>query len=332
MPNVYLPEFGLSDSRRGLCDTAQLMGLHSILIMQCVEMIAVTNGEGNMRHLLPETTKGIPDKYVEPCYKLALEITERFQIKDYHDLLRIRPTLQRLYSQCVVINDVEYVPNGDRWYSREWKKHKIKEQKHDFGILLYLDNAKGDSGLAIAGGGTEFKLLKYGTVMFRNTNRMKMEVGKNLKAYTEQDRIEAKINLLKIYNKFDLFNMAERSRAVVLAAVEAMNLARQIVFQQPSTAGDLEFQQRNGVPELLEYIELAAMQTRHLAGDKRSWFYSTTAKGLAEKCTTKKVAAEIAAMLTAFFYTPEKKTRKKPTVTKVPKESVKPNTVKTSKK
>lgn len=332
MPNVYLPEFGLSDSRRGLCDAVQLMGLHSTLVMQCLELLLTTDGKGQMHDMLPEFTKGIPDKYIEPCFVAAGEIIERFNIKSYPDYLEIRELVQRLYSQVAFINGTEYVWNHGRWYSRVWTKHKIKDPKHDFGILLYLDNTKGDSGLAIAGGGTEFKMLKYGTVMQRNTNRMKMEYAKNMRAYTEQDRVEAKINLLKIYNKFDLFNTAERSQAVTLAAVEAMNLARRIVYQEPSANGDRTYQDRNGVQELLHYIELGAMQTRHLAGDKRWTLDTTMTHGLAEKCTTKKVGAEIAAMLTAFFYTPEKKTRKKPAATKVPKELIKPNTVKTSKK
>lgn len=332
MHTVYLPEFGLSDSRRGLCDAVQLMGLHSTLVLQCVELLVITDGNGKMHDLLPETTKGIPDKYVEPCYEIAKEIIERFNIKSYPDYLEIRGLVRRLYSQVAFINGTEYVWNDGRWYSRVWTKHKLKDPKHDFGILLYLDNTKGDSGLAIAGGGTEFKMLKYGTVMQRNTNRMKMEYGKTMRAYNEQDRTEAKINLLKIYNKFDLFNTAERSQAVTLAAVEALNLARKIVYQKPSANGDQTYQDRNGVQELLHYIELGTMQTRHLAGDKRSTLDSTLTYGLAEKCTTKKVAAEIAAMLTSFFYAPEKKARKKPAATKVPKDLIKPNTVKTSKK
>lgn len=329
MPNVYLPEFGLSDSRRGLCDAVQLMGLHSTLIMQCLELRVITDGNGHMHDMLPEFTKGIPEKYIGPCFVIAGEIIERFNIKSYPDFLCIRPLVQQLYSQVAFINGTEYVWNNGRWYSRVWTKHKIKDPKHDFGILLYLDNTKGDSSLAIAGGGTEFKALKYGAVMQRNTSRMKMEYAKNMRAYTEQDRVEAKINLLKIYNKFDLFNTAERSQAVTLAAIEAMNLARKIVYQKPCTPGDLQFHQRNGVPELLLNIELGTMQMRHLPADKRPELDITMTNGLAEKCTTKKVGAEIAAMLTAFFYTPEKKTRAKP---KVPKESVKPNTVKTSKK
>jgi hypothetical protein len=331
MPTVYLPEFGLSDSRRGLCDAVQLMGLHSMLIMQCLELLVITDGKGKMHDLLPETTKNIPDKYIEPCFEIAKEIIERFTIKSYPDFLAIRHIMRGLYSQVAFINGTEYVLNGDRWYSRTWVKHKIKEPKHDFGILLYLDNTKGDSGLAIAGGGTEFKALKYGTVMQRNTNRMKMEYAKNMRAYTEQDRVESKINLLKIYNKFDLFNKAERSQAVVLAAVEALQLARQIVYQNPCTPGDIQFHQRNGVPELLHYIEVGVMQMRHREAAVRPALDSVMINGLAEKCTTKKVGAEIAAVLTAFYYTPEKKTRK-PALKKDPAKSTGANTVKSNKK
>lgn len=334
MPNVYLPEFGLSDSRRGLCDAVQLMGLHTMLIMQCLELRVITNDKGSMHQIPTETTKGIPDKYIEPCFELAGEIIERFSIKSYPDYLEIRPLLQRLYSQVSIINNTEYVLSNGRWYSREWKKHTIKSPKHDFGILLYLDNTSGDSGLAIAGGGTEFKMLKYGTVMQRNTNRMKMEYGKSMKAYAEQDRLESKMNLLKIYNKFDLFNMTERSRAVTLCVVEAMQLARRIIYQVPATAPDLSFHQRNGVPELLHCIEIAVMQLRHSVPEKRPAIDRAMTHGLTDKCISGKVSAEIAAMLTQFHFGPAPKAKraKKPAATKVPVKLLKSNTVKSNKK
>jgi hypothetical protein len=331
MPTVYLPEFGLSDSRRGLCDAVQLMGLHSILVMQCLELITITNGNGKMNQLPPETTKNIPDKYVEPCFAAAQEIVERFSIKSYADYLEIRPLLKRLYSQVSFINGTEYVPDGDRWYSREWVKHTVKKPKHDYGILLYLDNTKGDSGIAIAGGGTEFKMLKYGTVMHRNTSRMKMEVGKNLKAYAEQDRVEAKLNLLKIYSKFDLFNMAERSRAVTLCAIEALQLARQIIYQKPYTRGDLTMHQRIGVNDLTHTMEIAVAQMRHMEADKRPFLTETTTYGLAEKCEGNKISAEIAALLTTTYFEQPKKPRKAPAA-KVPAKSTGANTVKSIKK
>lgn len=335
MPTVYLPEYGLSDSRRGLCDAVQLMGLHSMLVMQCVEMLVITNGKGNIHsHMLPETIKNIPDKYIEPCLETAHEILKRFAIKSYPDLLEIRPLLERMYSKVSIINGTEYVLNGDRWYSREWVKHTIKKPKHDYGILLYLDNTKGDSGLAVAGGGTEFKMLKYGTVMQRNTNRMKMEYGKSMKAYVEQDRVEAKINLLKIYNKFDLCNMTERSRAVTLCAVEAMQMARRIIYQKPCFPRDLEFHQRNGVPELLQTIEIATTQMRHLDLEKRPFISVASTIGLAEKCEGNKVSAEIAALLTAthFENAPKPKRIKKAPAEKVPAKSTGANTVKSIKK
>lgn len=327
MPTVYLPEFGLSDSRRGLCDAVQLMGLHSMLVMQCVEMRVITDGKGKMNQLPAETTKNIPDKYIEPCFEVAEKIIERFKIKSYNDLLNIRPLLDRLYSKIAIINDTEYVLNGDRWYSREWIKHTIKKPKHDYGILLYLDNTKGDSGIAVAGGGTEFKMLKYGTVMHRNTSRMKMEVGKNLKAYAEQDRVEAKLNLLKIYNKFDLFNMAERSRAVTLCAVEAMQMARRIMYQKPHLLGDQTMHQRIGVADLMQTIEIAAVQLRHVDADIRPFIYESSTQGLAEKCEGSKVSAEIAAFLTTTHFEQPKKPRKAPVA-----KSTKSNTVKSIKK
>jgi hypothetical protein len=310
------------------------MGLHTMLIMQCLELRVITNDKGSMHQIPTETTKGIPDKYIEPCFELAGEIIERFAIKSYPDFLQIRPMLELLYSKVAVINGTEYILSGDRWYSREWKKTKLKVPKHDFGILLYLENVSGDSGIAVAGGGTEFKMLKYGTVMQRNTNRMKMEVGKNLKAYTEQDRVEAKLNLLKIYSKFDLFNMAERSRAVSLCAVEAMEMARQMIYQKPCKTGDLTFHQRNGINELLHTIEIAVMQLRHVEASKRAFLTEATTFGLDEKCDSGKVSAEIAAMLTQFHFGPAPKAKraKKPAATKVPVKLLKSNTVKSNKK
>jgi hypothetical protein len=334
MPTVYLPEYGLSDSRRGLCDAVQLMGLHTMLIIPCLEMLTITEGRGKMHDLLPETTKNIPDKYIEPCFEKAGEIIERFKIKSHFDFLEIRPLLKLLYSGVSFINGTEYVLDGDRWYSREWVKHTIKKPKHDYGILLYLDNTSGDSGLAIAGGGTEFKLLKYGTVMKRNTSRMKLEVGKNLKAYTEQEHLGAKLNLLKIYSKFDLFNMAERSRAVTLCAIEAMQMARQIMYQKPCTTGDRTMHQRIGVDDLLLTIEIAGMQFRHVEADKRPFLTEAATIGLAEKCEGNKLSAEIAALLTKthFEAAPKPKRAKKAPVEKVPAKSTKANTVKSNKK
>lgn len=331
MPTVYLPEFGLSDSRRGLCDAVQLMGLHTMLIMQCVELLVITDGKGKMNQLPSETTKNIPDKYIEPCFEMAEKIIERFKIKTYNDFLSIRPLLERLYSKFAIVNDTEYVLNGDRWYSREWIKHTIKKPKHDYGILLYLDNTKGDSGIAIAGGGTEFKMLKYGTVMHRNTSRMKMEVGKNLKAYAEQDRVEAKLNLLKIYSKFDLFNMAERSRAVTLCAVEALQMSRRIMYQKPHTLGDRTMHQRIGVADLMQTMEIAVVQLRHMEADDRPFLYETSTHGLAEKCEGNKISAEIAALLTTTYFEQPKKPRKAPAA-KVPAKSTGANTVKSIKK
>lgn len=317
MPFVYLPDHSQADSQRGLCDAVRLMGLHSMLIMQCIEQ-ALTHGPDTdpMDGLLPETIEGIPEKYITPCHTIALEIIERFNIQNYTDFLGIRPLIQKLYAQTSIINGREYVLNGDRWYNREWTRHKIKTPKHEFGVLLYLENTSGESGLAIAGSGTEFKMLKFGTVMKRNTGRMKMEVGKTLKACATQNTPESQKKLLRIYNSFDLFNMRDRSQAVVRCALEVLELARNIAYQKPCSAGDMTFHQRIGVPELLHYIELAQMQQR--ATENRPWIVEAPTIGLAEKCKSGKVSAEIAAMLTQFYFTPAKKARKAP-AKKVPK-------------
>uniref|UniRef100_A0AB39CEA9 Uncharacterized protein n=1 Tax=Pseudomonas phage HRDY3 TaxID=3236930 RepID=A0AB39CEA9_9VIRU len=318
MPSIYLPVYAHADSQKGKCLAAQYAGMQSILVQSCVALAAVSEGRANPLWDLPEHIVAKytdPDKAIATADIIAQRIIERFDIRNYNDWLDVRPTIERLYSSVAVFEDndlyTEHVRFHDRWYTREWEKVTFKKPKGEDGFMLHLDDSDGNVGIAVAVDGAEFKSLKSGSLLYRKTSQNSRDKHPSLKAYKENGNWK---KMMEVYSGFDLFKARDRSQLISQCAVEALESAAHLIIMSPGSREETKFNLTNGFNEVVELLELAALQTRHRDLEKRVFVDHAATYGLKAQCESANPAAEMAAMLTAFYRPDLVRSKKKKTV------------------
>jgi hypothetical protein len=316
VPTIYLPTFNHADSQKGFSKTEHYAGMQGKLILGCIELAVLSDKQSNpLTDLSAYDMKGLlnPEAAVRTANRVAKKIIKRFDIRNYKDYLSVRPTLEQLYSHVAIFddNETEYVRFQNRWYTREWNEYQHKNPKGEFGVLLNLGNTEGETGIAVAVDGAEFKPLKHGVALIRTTYATVRDKGPSIKAYKEQARW---MKLREQYSLIDLWKRRNRSEVVNLTALEALATSQTFMVMQPATREQATFFHDSGFAELVGILELAAMQTRHNDLEKRVFVRYADVVGLKERCETSNVNAEIAAMLTAFYRPDLVKTTKKKTV------------------
>jgi len=201
----------------------------------------------------------------------------------------------------------------NRVYVREWKKHTFKLPKNDFGVLMYLDNPDGDSAVAIAVGGDKFKPLTHGVTMTRNSYRVSREKNQALKTAKNSGDWE---RLMKERSLINLYQIRDRNRVVNLAAIEAVEVAQNIMYMTPYSRERQQYNDRRGFTELAETLELVAFQTRHNDDDRRISLDRTCVRYLKAQCEGTSLDKELAALLIAQHYPKGVKKKKKTVKTK----------------
>jgi hypothetical protein len=313
MPTVYLPEYTLADKHKGMSSLALRGCIQGMLIMSIIEMLAVSGHKGRATYDLPdEYVKDVPMQAIECCEFIARRAVEMFDIRDYTDFDLNRAMLERLYHNISIYDrpDVEYVMLKNRWYVRDWKKHTFKLPKNEFGVLLYLDNPRGDSDIAVAVNGDNFKMLQHGATLARNTYRLMKEKRPSIKASRDNEDWG---RLLKTFVSINIFKTRDRTKVAVMTALEAASTAQNLVYMVPHTKDAMKYNNRQGIGDVVDILELIAFQTRHEDHERRTNLDRVPVRLLRD--AEGNTQAEMSAKVTALYY-PQGVKKKKTVKTK----------------